>query len=188
MADELRQATRESAEDEVTGIVTQLGRTDDGMDSWTPSHIEVAVGLKPYGAWPSGKTKQDLIDELAKRYEQIPGMTVSFLQAVIDMVNDEIASAHTELVIRVFGREFGEMRRIAADMVQILKHVPGVADVSIDEELSTRRSDAGGGPRRATHGRRRVPRLLRSPCGVCSRAHCRPAGCSDVNRGIVAPI
>ncbi len=132
MSDELRQVTHEFPE--VASIVTQLGRTDDGMDPWTPSHIEAAVTLQPYRSWPAGKTKQQLIAELARRYQQIPGMSVGFSQPIFDMVNDKIAGAHSELVIKVYGRDFSEMRRIATEIVEVLGHVPGAADVSIDQE------------------------------------------------------
>jgi len=132
MASELRRATGEFRE--VTGVVTQLGRNDDGTDSWTPSHIEASVGLRPYSTWAKGKTKQDLIDQLAHRYDQVPGMTVSFSQPMIDGVNDKIAGAHSELVIKVLGRDFAEMRRIATGIVDVLKTVRGSADISIDQE------------------------------------------------------
>src|SRR5580692_5596040 len=33
---------------EVSYVVTQTGRNDDGTDPWTMSHIEAPVGLKPY--------------------------------------------------------------------------------------------------------------------------------------------
>jgi cobalt-zinc-cadmium resistance protein CzcA len=131
-ADELRRVTRESPE--VTSVVTQLGRNDEGTDSWTPSHIEGSVSLRPYETWPKGKTKQTLIDELSRRYAEIPGMTVSFSQPIVDNLNDRIAGAHSELVIKVFGRDFSEMRRIATEIAESLEQVPGAADVSIDQE------------------------------------------------------
>ena len=46
MAADLRKAVLEFPE--VSYIVTQLGRNDDGTDPWTPSHIEASVGLHPY--------------------------------------------------------------------------------------------------------------------------------------------
>ena len=54
MAGELRAATREFKE--VSYVVTQLGRNDDGTDPWTPSHIESAIGLTPYSTWKHGET------------------------------------------------------------------------------------------------------------------------------------
>ena len=132
MADELRHATREFKE--VSYIVTQLGRNDDGTDPWTPSHIEASVGLHPYDTWPKGETKHDLIRRLSERYARIPGLTVGFSQPMIDGVNDKIAGAHSELVVKVYGKDFAEMRRIASEVVDVLQSIAGAVDVSIDQE------------------------------------------------------
>ncbi len=132
MANELRAATREFPE--ISTVVTQLGRNDDGTDPWTPSHIECSVGLHDYDTWPNGETKKQLIAKLQKRYERIPGMAVGFSQPMIDGVNDKIAGAHSELVLKIFGQDLNEMRRIAADTVVAINSVPGAADVAIDQE------------------------------------------------------
>lgn len=132
LAGQLRTATRERPE--VSTIVTQLGRTDDGMDPWTPSHIEAFVGLKPYSAWPPGMTKRELIGALESRYKQLPGLTVGFSQPMIDMVNDKIAGAHSELVVKIYGRDFKNTRDIAGKVAAVLEKVPGAADVTVDQE------------------------------------------------------
>jgi len=134
MAVELREAALTFPQ--VSYIVTQLGRNDDGTDSWTPSHIESSVGLRPYesAAWPSGMTKADLIAKMAERFSHIPGLVVGFSQPMIDGVNDKIAGAHSDLVVKVFGSDLGEARRIANAIVETLGKVPGSADVAIDQE------------------------------------------------------
>jgi heavy metal efflux system protein len=132
MADELRSATLEFPE--VSTIVTQLGRNDEGTDPWTPSHIESFVGLKPYDTWPNHETKATLISRLSERYARIPGTTVGFSQPMIDGVYDKIAGAHSELVLKVFGQDFTEMRRIGSELVSTLSGIRGAVDVTIDQE------------------------------------------------------
>src|SRR6516162_3136899 len=132
MAADLRKAVR--AFPEVSYVVTQLGRNDEGTDPWTPSHIEASVGLHPYDTWPSGETKRDLISRMADRFHKMPGFDVGFSQPMIDGVNDKIAGAHSELVIKIFGDNFKELRRIATEVVDILEATPGTADVAIDQE------------------------------------------------------
>ena len=133
MAGDLRKATREFPQ--VSTIVTQLGRNDDGTDPWTPSHIESYVGLIPYDRWPKGMGKHDLIHALAKRYQQqLPGMSVGFSQPMIDGVNDKVSGAHSELVVKVFGQDLGEVRRVAEALVRLLEGIKGAVDVAIDQE------------------------------------------------------
>ncbi|HYS81805.1 MAG TPA: CusA/CzcA family heavy metal efflux RND transporter [Anaeromyxobacteraceae bacterium] len=132
MSGELRRVTRECPQ--VRTIVTQLGRTDDGMDPWTPSHIEAFVGLQPYGTWPRGMSKRDLVAQLEQRYKNLPGVTAGFSQPIFDMVNDKIAGAHSELVVKIFGRDFAGSRGIASKVATLLEALPGAADVIIDQE------------------------------------------------------
>lgn len=132
MSDTLRARTMKYPE--VTYIMVQAGRNDDGTDPWTASHFEVSIGIKPYKEWPRGKTKYDLIEELAKEYETLPGFTVGFSQPMIDGVMDKISGAHSELVVKVYGDDFKETRRIAEDVMKTLKTVPGAVDLAIDQE------------------------------------------------------
>ncbi|MBN9313350.1 MAG: hypothetical protein BGO40_01000 [Chryseobacterium sp. 39-10] len=132
MSDTLR--ARTMRHEEVTYIMVQAGRNDDGTDPWTASHFEVSVGIKPYKEWKRGKTKYDLIEELAKEYEQLPGFTVGFSQPMIDGVMDKISGAHSELVVKIYGDDFKETRRIAEEVMTTLKTVPGAVDLDIDQE------------------------------------------------------
>jgi cobalt-zinc-cadmium resistance protein CzcA len=132
MANEVRAAVLEAQQ--VSYIVTQLGRNDDGTDPWTPSHIESSVGLRPYSTWPSGMTKQDLIARLSARLARIPGITVGFSQPMIDGVNDKLSGAHSDLVIKVFADDLRAARAHAERMVTTLRRTPGAADVAVDQE------------------------------------------------------
>ena len=132
MSNRLRDATREF--DEVSYVVTQLGRNDDGTDPWTASHIEVSVGLHPQAEWKSGLSKQELISGLATRFAQLPGTQVGFTQPMIDGVLDKLAGAHSDLVVKIYGNDFKETRRIASEIDRVLSAVPGAADVIIDQE------------------------------------------------------
>lgn len=119
---------------EVTYVAVQAGRNDDGTDPFTPSHFEVSVGIKPYSEWPSGKTKADLIEELSKEYKSLPGFTVGFSQPMIDGVMDKISGAHSELVVKVYGNDFKETRRIAESIKSVLGDIKGAVDLDIDQE------------------------------------------------------
>jgi cobalt-zinc-cadmium resistance protein CzcA len=132
MADELRKAVKEFPE--VRDVVTQLGRVDDGMDPWTPSHIEVPISLYPYRSWKSGLTKAELVERMRRRLAHLPGFAIGFSQPMIDMVNDKVAGAHSELVVKVYGTDLREMRTVAERLVELLHAVPGAADVAVDQE------------------------------------------------------
>ncbi len=132
MASELRRAVREFPE--VKYIMTQLGREDAAVDAWTFSHVEAPIGLTPYETWPAGETKADFVRKLNARLRQLPGIDVGVTQPISDMVFDLVGGAHSALVIRVFGDDFAEDRRIAGEIVNLLRNTRGTAEASIFQE------------------------------------------------------
>ena len=132
MATELRRVLLEYPE--VSYVVTQLGRSDDGTDPWTPSHIEVPVGLKPYSQWPAGVDKASFVQELSARFKKMPGFDIGISQPIIDGVNDAVGGAHSPLVLRIYGEDFKESRRIGNQIVNLLGTVRGTASASIFQE------------------------------------------------------
>ncbi|MBB6237499.1 cobalt-zinc-cadmium resistance protein CzcA [Pedobacter sp. AK013] len=132
MSNALRQTTLKHPE--ITYVNVQAGRNDQGTDYFTPSHFEVSVGLKPYAMWRHGYNKADLIEELAKEYATMPGYSIAFTQPMIDGVMDKVAGAHSELVVKVFGEDFKETRRVTEQVVQALQQVKGAVDIAIDQE------------------------------------------------------
>lgn len=119
---------------EVTYVMTQTGRDDEGTEAFTPSHIECSVGLKPYKEWKRGKTKQDLIDEMTAMIDTMPGYSVGFSQPIIDMVMDQMAGSHSDLAVKIYGEDQNQSRLIAEQVVSTLKSIDGANDVMIDQE------------------------------------------------------
>jgi len=133
MASDLRREIRKSPE--VSYVVTQTGRNDDGTDPWTMSHIEAPVGLTPYDSWPGGESKKQFLDKLAARLaHDLPGYSIGISQPIIDGVNDMIGGAHSPLVIKVYGDDLAMLRHISQQMVDVLYDVPGTSSASIFQE------------------------------------------------------
>lgn len=132
MGEELRKEVRKFPE--VSYVMTQVGRDDEGAEAFSLSHIECGVGLKPYNTWESGRTKAELIEAMNDSLQKLPGYTISFSQPIIDMVMDQIAGAHSDLAIKIYGDNIAETRRIAEEVEGVIKRIPGAVDVAIDQE------------------------------------------------------
>jgi cobalt-zinc-cadmium resistance protein CzcA len=77
----------------VREVASQTGRNDDGTDPYGPNRNELFVALRPYDAWPRGKLKADLVEELAERLKTaIPGGFFSFTQPIIDNVTEAVTA------------------------------------------------------------------------------------------------
>lgn len=120
--------------DEVSYVMTQVGRDDEGAEAFSLSHIECGVGLKPYRTWESGRTKAELIDAMDQKLKQIPGLAIGFSQPIIDMVMDQIAGSHSDLAVKIYGDDLSQTRHLAEKVAGVLKTIPGAVDVAVDQE------------------------------------------------------
>ena len=133
LAGDLRRAILKHPE--VSYVVTQTGRNDDGTDPWTMSHIEAPVGLTSYDTWPNHESKKEFLDKLAKDLARdLPEYQVGISQPIIDGVNDLIGGAHSPLVIKIYGDDLKELRRIGNEIVDVLYTVPGTSSASVFQE------------------------------------------------------
>ncbi len=119
---------------EVSYVMTQVGRDDEGTDAFSLSHVECCIGLKPYDSWESGRTKTELIEAMSDKLKKMPGYSVGFSQPILDMVMDQIAGAHSDLALKIYGDDLKEIRRISEQIVGTVKNIKGAEDVTIDQE------------------------------------------------------
>ncbi len=132
MSDTLRR--RLAKFEEVTYVMSQTGRDDEGSEAFSTSHVEYSIGLKPYGEWKRGRRKTDLINDMSDMIATMPGYNVGFSQPIIDMVMDQIAGSHSDLAVKIYGDDLFETRRIAEEIEEVVKQIKGSSDVIIDQE------------------------------------------------------
>jgi len=133
MASDLRRAILKYPE--VSYVVTQTGRNDDGTDSWTMSHIEAPVGLTDYDTWPDHESKKQFLAKLAAGLaKDLPGYSIGISQPIIDGVNDMVGGAHSPLVIKIYGDDLNELRDIGGQIVSVLYGIQGTSSASLFQE------------------------------------------------------
>jgi cobalt-zinc-cadmium resistance protein CzcA len=133
LASAIRTIVRRSPE--ASTVTSQTGRNDDGTDPYGPNRNEFFVALTPYGTWPHGKRKADLVDELSIRLrENIPGAFFSFTQPIIDNVTEAVTGSPADLAVIISGPNLEELRRLATQTLDALRPVRGAADTGIEQE------------------------------------------------------
>src|ERR1019366_1407270 len=69
---------------EVTQVVAQTVRPDDGTDVTTFNNIEFMFSLKSPDLWPGGVHKDDLIKQMNTELNKFPGIDFNFSQNIQD--------------------------------------------------------------------------------------------------------
>ena len=131
MADKIRATLRSYPE--ITQVVSQMGRPDDGTDVSTFNNIELLASLKPAGQWrPQFHGNKDaLIASIEKDFRQYPGVDFNFSQNIQDNVEEAMSGVKGENSLKLFGNDFDELTRIADRIQDVMSKVQGVADIGV---------------------------------------------------------
>jgi heavy metal efflux system protein len=115
---------------EVISAVSQHGRPDNGSDASPFSNVELFVPLKPYDEWPSGFTKDDLIDQLTKEFtEALPGATFNFSQYIQDNVEEALSGVKGANSVKIIGPNLAIQEHLADQVVHEMLQVKGITDL-----------------------------------------------------------
>jgi cobalt-zinc-cadmium resistance protein CzcA len=118
---------------EVTDVVDQIGRPDDGTD-WTGFFdTEYFVNLKPKEQWRPvfQKNKDDLIASMNQQLEKIPGVIWGFSQPIEDNMEEAVSGVKGELSVKIYGDDFKTLEQKGNDVVSVMSKVPGVKDLGL---------------------------------------------------------
>jgi heavy metal efflux system protein len=117
---------------EVASVISKAGRPEDGTDPKMINMAEFLVDVKPQTAWRANMSKPQLIDQMNEKLSAMPGIEPSFSQPIRDNVLESISQIDGQIVIKVFGDDIDELRRLAGEVLRTISTVPGVARAFID--------------------------------------------------------
>jgi Cu(I)/Ag(I) efflux system membrane protein CusA/SilA len=111
---------------EVASVYGKAGRAATATDPAPSEMFETVVNLKPKGEWRPGMTVDGLIAEMDKAL-QFPGVSNAWtmpIKARIDMLSTGI---RTPVGVKVIGTDLVEIDKLAKQIEQVLKAVPGTS-------------------------------------------------------------
>ena len=118
---------------EVTQVVSQVGRSDDGTDAAGFFNTEYFVDLRPKEQWRPElhETKDELIAAMNAEVSKIPGVLWNFSQPISDNVEEAVTGIKGELAVKIFGTDLKVLEKKADEIVSVMRTVPGVAELGV---------------------------------------------------------
>jgi len=121
---------------EVTTVVSQLGRPDDGTETTGFFSIEFSVDLKPAAEWPAGLTKPEMVRRIdTKLRREMPGVSFDYSQNIEANIDEALSGVKGTNSVKVFGRDLAVDERIANQLVEVIGKVPGAVDMAVYRSL-----------------------------------------------------
>ena len=117
---------------EVVTVVSQHGRPDDGSDASGFYNVELFVPLKPEGDWPSGDSKEKLVNSLQQQFsDEFPGVEFNFSQYIQDNIEEGLSGVKGANSVKIVGPDLHELEKLSDDVLHQMRQVKGVQDLGV---------------------------------------------------------
>ncbi|WP_294292208.1 CusA/CzcA family heavy metal efflux RND transporter [uncultured Chryseobacterium sp.] len=120
---------------EVTDVLAQTGRSNDGTDPNGFGFVQFAVNLKPKEDWKRKITYEDLIEEIDKKLRNYQGITFNYSQPISDNVAEAVAGFKAENGIKIYGDNLQTLDKLAGEVLKQVKDIKGVKDAGIIKNI-----------------------------------------------------
>ena len=124
-AKELLQQTDKliAAHPQVEHVLGKIGRAETATDPAPLSMIETTIILKPKDSWPSGKTIEQIIEELDKMV-QFPGLTNAWTMPIKTRIDMLATGIKTPVGIKLMGSDLSELSVIGEKIEALVSELP----------------------------------------------------------------
>jgi cobalt-zinc-cadmium resistance protein CzcA len=118
---------------EVTQVISQTGRPDDGTDTAGFFNTEYFVDLKPKKEWRPGfhQDKEALIASIDNELSKFPGVIWNYSQPISDNMEEAVSGVKGELAVKLYGDDLRMLEHVAEKIQTQMSTVPGVGDLGI---------------------------------------------------------
>jgi len=118
---------------EVTQVVSQVGRPDDGNDTTGFFNTEYFVDLKPKGQWRPvfRQNKDELIAALDREVEKLPGVLWNFSQPISDNMEEAVSGVKGELAVKIYGADLRLLEAKGEEIVDVMRGIRGIEDLGL---------------------------------------------------------
>ncbi len=111
---------------EVKTVFGKAGRAETATDPAPLEMFETTIQFKPRDQWRPGMTPDKLVEEL-DRAVQVPGLANVWVPPIRNRIDMLATGIKSPIGVKVSGADLAEIDRIAAEVEQAAKRVPGVS-------------------------------------------------------------
>lgn len=110
---------------EVESVFGKAGRAETATDPAPLTMLETTIRFKPHDQWRPGMTMDKLVEELDARVK-VPGIANVWVPPIRNRLDMLATGIKSPVGIKVNGSRIEDIERIAGEIEQLVKSVPGV--------------------------------------------------------------
>ncbi len=116
----------------VAQVVSQLGRSESPTDPQPENESTPIATLLPRDQLPAGWDQSTVMEKIRDVLAVLPGVQVVMAQPISDRVDEMVTGVRSDIAVKVFGDDLGQLKRTADEIIKVLNTIEGAADVRVE--------------------------------------------------------
>ncbi len=118
--------------EEVKMVVGKTGAAEVPTDPMPPEASDLMVVLKPQKEWTSGRSYNELADDIMEKLEVIPGVFFEKNQPIQMRFNELMTGIRQDVAIKIFGENMDTLAVYANEVSEVIQNVPGATSPQVE--------------------------------------------------------
>ena len=117
---------------EVKNVISRIGVADVPTDPMPMDIADCFILLKPVNEWETTANKEELVEMIKEKLEQLPGVNYEFTQPIEMRFNELITGVREDIAVKLFGDDLEILAEKIAEMGKLIAPIEGVADMKVE--------------------------------------------------------
>ena len=114
---------------EVVSTARRTGRAERDEHVQGVESAEIDVKLRQ-----SDRPREVVLQEIRDRLSLLPGTNVTIGQPISHRIDHMLSGTRTNIAVKIFGDDLGELRRIGRQVQAAMGNIPGIVDLSVEQQ------------------------------------------------------
>jgi cobalt-zinc-cadmium resistance protein CzcA len=119
--------------DEIKQVVSRIGASEIPTDPMGINSCDLLIILKEPSEWKQAKNMPELEEKMDRALDAFPEVNFEFTQPIQMRFNELIAGVKSDIAIKIFGEDLGELFEHATEAARYIRKIDGVGDIKVQQ-------------------------------------------------------
>lgn len=118
---------------EVISVVSKIGTAEVPTDPMGMEDADIMILLKKKSEWTSAKNREELVEKMKDKLNELPGVSFEFSQPIQLRFNELMTGSKADLAIKIFGENLDTLFAKANEAEKIISGIQGASDIKVEQ-------------------------------------------------------
>lgn len=117
---------------EVESVLSRIGVADVPTDPMPMDVADCFIILKPKKEWKRNWSKEELVEKIKTKVEELPSINYEFSQPIEMRFNELITGVREDIAIKIFGDDLDILANKANEVSNLIRGIEGLGDLRVE--------------------------------------------------------